>query len=90
MKIVGYSASVSTVCVQVSVASTVDSWNLDRIPLHTIWGYVLVCESGVMGYVCVCVCVCVCVERGGKGRLGCNTLTVLWRFHVQASARLAD
>ena len=87
MKIVGYSASVPQ-CVQVSVASTVDSWNLDRILLHTRWWYVLVCESGVMGYVCVCVCVC--VERGGKGRLGCNTLTVLWRFHVQASARLAD
>ena len=78
MKIVGYSASVSAVCVQVSVAPTVDSWNLDRIPLHTIWWYVLVCESGVMGYVCVCVCVCVCVVRGrGKGRLKCKTLSFM-------------
>ena len=68
MKIMGYSASVSTVCVQVSVASTVDSWNLDRILLHTRWWYVLVCESRVMGCVCVCVCVCVCgVEGEGRG-----------------------
>ena len=42
---------------------------LDRIPLHTIWGYVLVCESVVMG--------CVCVEGGGKERLGWKTLSFM-------------
>ena len=63
MKIVGYSA---LVCVQISVASTVDSWNLARVPLHTHTHDVVVCESVVM--VCVCVCVCVCVWR--EGRLG--------------------
>ena len=53
------------VCVQISVASTVDSWNLDRVPhTHTMWWCVEVCESVVM------VCVCVCGGGGREGRLG--------------------
>ena len=50
------------VCVQISVASTVDSWNLDRVPhTHMMWWYVEVCESVVV------VCVCGCAWRGRGG-----------------------
>ena len=81
MKIVGYSA---LMCVQISVASTVDSWNLAKVPLHTHTHDVVVCESVVMG----CVCgVCVCVE-GGEVRVNVNT--VLCQFHVHTEVRLAD
>ena len=81
------------VCVQISVASTVDSWNLDRVQhmieyhthTHTMWWYVEVCEPVVM--VCVCVCVCVCGE-GGEVRVNVNT--VLCQFHVHTEVRLAD
>ena len=78
MKIVDYSA---LVCVQISVASTVDSWNLDRVPLrtHMMWWYVEVCESVVM----------VCVEREG-GEVRVNINTVLCQFHVHTEVRLAD
>ena len=73
-------------CVQISVASTVDSWNLARVPhthththTHTMWWYVEVCESVVM----------VCVEREG-GEVRVNVNTVLCQFHVHTEVRLAD